>query len=567
MTRDRHADRLADLEQEAVRLRGELQRSAQRQARRASPPAIRWARTVAVEEAYPSADTNPNTYPIVLVDFEADSAAGQQAVTPTERQTTALDTVTNLADGRTTLGIYHYIPQGTYLPVWRVGTRWWTCWQSQQVFPVVITSSPVASGGSTTVTLPDGREVSATNQTSVTLATGRATVYQSTSSKLWYLTGGGGEGGDGGGSVWRSLAYENISAGDSGEVILSDPGIGTAGHVIAVNWSLDVEIETSDKIHVYRDPYTELYYAIKSGGGGVINAVTSAEQPPCQPGEAVLVTYLNGDTPVEITALNWSDDVTLYAAQRVLLFRRAGGWYVIKSGSFPRWYIASTGSPILPTDGTPTVEITLAFDEEPLPETTSVAAMNTFRLAAEPDDLLLLVEVQDNDINQYMIVNVQHHTIEVVVDVRYDAESHKWQKKTRQIAAVPLGDESDWTDVLTLTEIDQVINVDVSGGNLRQTKQKIYVAEAAAPGSPATIVALPSGEWVTQVYIEGNVVKYDTNESVGTEVFTFTQIDVVSNVFMSGLDEKQTKRTALVYSPGTTGDSTVVAGTACDEEE
>lgn len=59
------------------------------------------------------------------------------------------------------------------------------------IHPVTLSAS-VASGASRNVTLPDGRVVSAKNQTTGTLAAGRASCYLSLRESLWYLTGGSG---------------------------------------------------------------------------------------------------------------------------------------------------------------------------------------------------------------------------------------------------------------------------------------------------------------------------------------------------------------------------------------
>ena len=201
MSRDPLMNRVADLERELARLRAEVARSAELDARLALPP-DRWAKTAVGEgESYPEPTDEPNTYPFVFVDLGGPEAVGQQSVTTTNRQAESRDFVTNLADGRSTIGIYHYLPVGTLIPMWRHRGKWWTAWQTSNIFPVGI-SGTVAGGAPTSVTLPDGRTVSATNQTTATLSV-RGSVYQAQHNKQWYLTGAapGEEGGGGGEST------------------------------------------------------------------------------------------------------------------------------------------------------------------------------------------------------------------------------------------------------------------------------------------------------------------------------------------------------------------------------
>jgi hypothetical protein len=122
----------------------------------------------------------------------------------------------------------------------------------------------IGAGATGSVSLPDGRVVTAKNWSAdTTLTVGdKCQCFQDLTDGLWYLVKTGSAT-----KIWHSLAIDDIAAGATGTVELS-----TGGEVEATNWSDDVgitgSVEGGDKIHVYQDPFDSAYYAIKSGGGG-----------------------------------------------------------------------------------------------------------------------------------------------------------------------------------------------------------------------------------------------------------------------------------------------------------
>lgn len=71
--------------------------------------------------------------------------------------------------------------------------------EPNRIFPVTLGSSVTDGGTAASVSLPDGRTVSAVNKSGMTLTAGNATVYQSLHDGAWYLTGARSSGGGGGG--------------------------------------------------------------------------------------------------------------------------------------------------------------------------------------------------------------------------------------------------------------------------------------------------------------------------------------------------------------------------------
>lgn len=105
--------------------------------------------------------------------------------------------------------------------------------------------------------------------------------------------------------IWHSTSNANIAAGANGNVTLS-----TGTIVNATNWSNDVAIKTSDKIHVYQDPFNNLYYAIKSGGSGGTRwfkgSLTGTLESTESTASVGSVVALDGQDAPEIeTVTNW----------------------------------------------------------------------------------------------------------------------------------------------------------------------------------------------------------------------------------------------------------------------
>lgn len=130
-----------------------------------------------------------------------------------------------------------------------------------RIFPVTLGSSVTDGGTAASVSLPDGRTVSAVNKSGMTLTAGNATVYQSLHDGAWYLTGARSSGGGGGGGspdVWHVTSDQDFGPTDTATG-LSVPG--TAG-VDVTNWGYTA-IETGDRILVWLDADDGQYYALR----------------------------------------------------------------------------------------------------------------------------------------------------------------------------------------------------------------------------------------------------------------------------------------------------------------
>ncbi len=168
----------------------------------------------------------------------------------------------------------------------------------------VTLSTGMAAGASATVTLSDGRIVTATNwSTDTALVTGdKCLCFEDLVDNIFYLVKTAREPTT---RIWHSTADADIAAGASGNVILSD-----SSTVSATNWSNDVDIKTSDKIHVYQDPFNILYYAIKSGGTGgtrwfKANLSGTLESTDTSASVGSVVALDGEDAPAITTASNW----------------------------------------------------------------------------------------------------------------------------------------------------------------------------------------------------------------------------------------------------------------------
>lgn len=173
---------------------------------------------------------------------------------------------------------------------------------ANRCYHVTIGSPGIGAGATGSVTLPspDGRTVTAVNWSSDTpLASGdKCLCWQDFTDSVFYLIKSGG-----GGAIWHSTAFDDIAPGDTGTVFLSDES-----EVEATNWSDDAPIAANDKIHVYRDPVDDEYYAIKSGGGirwfkGELTAKLDNTDPTASVN--TLAALDGGDHPGEITADNY----------------------------------------------------------------------------------------------------------------------------------------------------------------------------------------------------------------------------------------------------------------------
>lgn len=187
MPRGNVEDRLADLEAALAALRVDARSSAIASRGAEAPRAVRWARTVLdpATFTYPAAGTTPNTYPIIFLDGTYTQTVGQQTPTWTNRQATGKSVVHNVASG-----LDAYIPITSIIPVWNDRGRWWTDWPSPNVFHVTV-GTTIPSGVSGSITLPNGRVVTATNWGPDAINGDKAVVWRTHTDGAWYFIKGG----------------------------------------------------------------------------------------------------------------------------------------------------------------------------------------------------------------------------------------------------------------------------------------------------------------------------------------------------------------------------------------
>lgn len=450
------ADRLADLEQRFASLRNEVLRSATRDGRLVPPVAIRWAKTANDGGAYPAATAEPNTYPIIFLDVSAAAGAGQQTVTRTSRQSAARDLVTNIADGRTSsYGIHFYLPEGTVLPVWRHGIRWYTYWQTPNVFHVTLSAS-VASGGTIAVTLPTGLVVTATNQNPGTLDAGRATIYQDRSNQTWYLTAAG--------TGQDKTAIVTVYGPTPQEATCLWPGKIAVPNESATAYCSDQFPNGGDCWLV----------VLNSEGGS-----TSATKASLSVGEHYLGREVGSIA-----------DVPVYA---IRIFSERGS----------RRFRASLGGTLLSATATLSVTTTAALDGGDHPG--AVTAENYQHLSAANGSPCLIEEDWSIGSPGYLIYQVNHVVKTEVQGLFYDSDDRILQYRTQDITVMHQGDPSALIDLIVAERDEMVEEVtwDFASRTLKAHTRFVYTWPDSEDGTDVDILTAISIPVVHDVYVSG----------------------------------------------------------------
>jgi len=294
-------DRVSDVEGSLAALRAELLRSTDRQARLEMPVPMRLAVTVQDPNTstYPTAASKPNTYWFRFRDGTFARDDGVQTVSWTNRSAAALDVVQNVHQS--------YLPEGTVIPIWRAGKRWWTAGTRAGVWHGAAQAN-IAPGAAGNVILLDFTVVSATNwnNTGVTISNGDyVIVWQDPLDNLYYcIKSGGGSGTD---RVWKGVVYDSsIAAGAAGNVTLS-----IGGEVSATYWSINgVTAQQGDKVLVWLDPSDATYnFIMADGAGSGLRMFMGLLNGPCHP-EALtaevdnITAFDGGAAPGSVTVDN-----------------------------------------------------------------------------------------------------------------------------------------------------------------------------------------------------------------------------------------------------------------------
>ena len=174
------------------------------------PRPIRWAKTVEGETDYPTAISNPNTYPIVFLDGTFTQAQGTQSPTWSQRQNAPCTVVHDVSGARDS-----YIPIGTIIPVWPDRGRWWTDWHWPPVVHITLTEN-IGAGASGNIQLPDGRLRTATNWGGAGVVDDKAIAWRTLHNGTWYFmkpgTGGGGGGSGTNTKLYATTLYANLES-------------------------------------------------------------------------------------------------------------------------------------------------------------------------------------------------------------------------------------------------------------------------------------------------------------------------------------------------------------------
>lgn len=407
------------------------------------------------------------------------------------------------------------------------------------IFPVSL-SGTVADGASTSVTLPDGRTVSATNKAGQELETGNATAYLDMLTSSWYLTGAA----PGGRKFWKCTFNEDIEAGDTGEIVLSDTSIGTSGAVQATNWTFCHHAFQGRKGFAWKD-LDDNYYFVTDGLRWFLASLSAdLSREDLTASITSLVSLDGGSAGSGITGCDNHFGYSGVTGDSVLIVEspNAGSekWVLVSITSRahkPRWFKGALSAGLASSDAGASVDGIAALDGGEAPETATVK--NPHSLAGLDDGDVLFCEdwddLDEEDNPTYILVQVKHVAQTVVTDYRYDTSSHKLQKKTRVLAGMWNAVESDWTDVHTFTGYTAVTAVDWSSPNLTKKTRLLFCPEAGT-------------------------------ESSATNVLTFEQITVATEVTYSDPSEYYKNRTCYVIGPGSVSSNiTVWTGTDCEE--
>ncbi|MEX0675970.1 MAG: hypothetical protein WD063_02765 [Pirellulales bacterium] len=343
------------------------------------------------------------------------------------------------------------------------------CLQNR-VYHVTYLGGGIAAGATGSVTLPDGRTVTATNwSTDTTIDTNdKCLCWQDFTNSAWYLVKSGGGGTD---RVWYGTAVDPMAPGATGTVTKSDSTTPEA-----TNWSDDVSIQTSDKIFIWLDSFDNNHYCIKSGGAVCrwFNATITGSPADLHSADAShqVTTYeaLDGGAhPGVITGVNKyrlsgqvGDEVSI--AQNL-----AAGTYQIQQVRHVVKTLVQNIDWTSPNLRKTTQDVTVMHEAAP----------------AAPANILTAV------------------LTEYVVDVNYNAGTNALSYDTRQALVFVDAAGTSGNAILTAQDIDVVTDVSFDAGWLNFKETQITVFEKGTQGSGQTIFQSASHRVITDVYMAG----------------------------------------------------------------
>lgn len=379
-----------------------------------------------------------------------------------------------------------------------------------RVYPVTLVGA-IAAGGSSTVVLPDGRAVNASNwSTDTLLAAGdRCLCWQDFSSGAFYLIKSGGAATD---RVWYGVVNQSlpIAAGAAGQVMLS------TGVNVAATFHADSALALNgQKVFVWRDPTDDNYYFINADSTAsrrfkaTIDSGSDLKNGTGSIAVTTIAAFDGGQHPGSVTALN---PAKLSAKRNWLVFIEED-WSAAE-GTVPDYVIYQTQHQL--TEVSTEVEYDATGNRE---------------LKHKPRDVNVMWE-EDAPGSDTVIFAAENHDILVGV-VWDDGSNKKLQYKYRELFTLPNGDASDTTtDILTAVQ--------------QQVVQEITV-----------------GATVTQVILDAWMFAVGASDS--DDLLTLTAKFFVTDVYLDGIDiVKQRDFGKIIDFSANPSPNTVVEGTICD---
>jgi hypothetical protein len=166
-------------------------------------------------------------------------------------------------------------------------------------------------------------------------------------------------------------------------------------------------------------------------------------------------------------------------------------WYFIGGGGGGgcRLFECTLDNDLASGDSTIGVTVSSALDGGALPDPVTVTANNTLSLSGEFLYPAVIVEDESADPAEYLLLNVKHIVVEVMVDVEYSTAEHAFRKKLRDITVMYEGDAGAWQNIVSLTDIPYVSDVVLSGLDIRKLRLSQWMIQQGATSENEVVVS------------------------------------------------------------------------------
>lgn len=364
-----------------------------------------------------------------------------------------------------------------------VGDQWCAVELASRSWAGTIASS-VGAGGSISVTLSDGTAHTATNVSGQELETGSVLATDDAYTGAMLISGAA----PGGRKFWKCTFNEDIDPGATGEIILSDTSIGTAGVVSATNWTHVHHAFQGRKGFAWKD-IDDNYYFIVDGLRWFLALLDADLDAEDLTAAIAFTTSLDGSTVAGVSDVDNQFGYSGVTGDTVLCVEspNAGSEkYVLVAitarAHKPRWFKGLLSATLTSGSATASVDGIAALDGGSAPASATVK--NPHSLAGLDNGDVLFCEdwndLDEEDNPTYILVQSKHLAQTVVTDYRYDTSSHKLQKKTRSIVCMVDAAESDWTDVQAFTGYTMISAIDWNDPKLQRKTRVVYSPETAS---------------------------------------------------------------------------------------